>query len=129
MSFGRRIVSFSVENPRLITLVMIASTLVVAAAAILPTVLPAGFSFLNPTVIDTDPENMLSKDEAVRVHHNLMKKEMSLNDIVVVGVVNERHPDGVFNVETHKKAKSEVVVVRVLFADGRGFIYEAQYPL
>jgi hypothetical protein len=50
--------------------------------------------------VDTDPENMLSADEPVRLFHNQMKKEFSLHDVVVLGVVNETHPDGVFNTET-----------------------------
>ncbi len=44
------------------------------------------------------PENMLPADETVRLFHDRMKEVMSLNDMIVVGVVNEaeeRH--GVFN--------------------------------
>ncbi len=50
--------------------------------------------------VDTDPENMLSESEAVRIFHHQMKKEFSLYDVVVVGVVNEKNPDGVFNPAT-----------------------------
>ena len=50
--------------------------------------------------VDTNPENMLAADEPVRVFHNQVKKEFSLHDVVVLGVVNEEHPDGVFNPET-----------------------------
>ncbi len=50
--------------------------------------------------VDTDPENMLPKDAAVRVFHKEMKKEFALFDIVVVGVVNDSNPNGVFNVDT-----------------------------
>lgn len=53
--------------------------------------------------IDTDPENMLSEDEVVRVFHNQIKKEFSLYDMIVLGVVNESHADGVFNPETLRK--------------------------
>ncbi len=49
---------------------------------------------------DTDPENMLSEDEPVRVFHNQVKKRFGLYDFVIVGIVNDKHPDGVFNVET-----------------------------
>jgi len=49
---------------------------------------------------DNDPENMLAEDEAIRVFHNAVKSKYSLYDFVIVGIVNERHPDGVFNVET-----------------------------
>jgi len=47
--------------------------------------------------VDTDPENMLSKDEPVRVFHNQTKEQFALSDIVVVGIVNNKNPDGVFN--------------------------------
>ncbi|HJW76395.1 MAG TPA: MMPL family transporter, partial [Thermoleophilia bacterium] len=65
-----------------------------------PSVWPPAARALNPVRVDTDPENMLSADEPVRVFHNAMKAEFSLYDMVVVGVVNEANPDGVFNVDS-----------------------------
>jgi predicted RND superfamily exporter protein len=47
--------------------------------------------------VDTDPENMLSADEPVRIFHNQTKKRFALSDIVVVGIVNNKDPNGVFN--------------------------------
>ena len=47
--------------------------------------------------VDTDPENMLSQDEPVRSFHNQTKERFSLYDIVVVGIVNDKDPNGVFN--------------------------------
>jgi predicted RND superfamily exporter protein len=47
--------------------------------------------------IDTDPENMLPADQEARVLHNQVKKDFSLYDVIVLGVVNEQDPDGVFN--------------------------------
>ena len=47
--------------------------------------------------IDTDPKNMLSKDEHVRVYHEYMKEEFNLNDMLVVGIYNDK---GVFTPET-----------------------------
>jgi predicted RND superfamily exporter protein len=49
---------------------------------------------------DNDPENMLAADEPVRIFHNTVKQRFGLYDFLVVGVVNEAHPDGVFNVDT-----------------------------
>mgnify|MGYP000004234094 CR=1 FL=1 len=77
-----------------------AITVVVGLLAGLPSAMPTVFSMLTGVRVDTDPENMLSKDEPVRVFHNRMKEVLDLYDIVVVGVVNDSHPDGVFNVET-----------------------------
>ncbi|NCC22691.1 MAG: RND transporter [Alphaproteobacteria bacterium] len=66
----------------------------------LPSLAPKTFAPLHPVTIDTDPENMLDADEPVRVFHNAMKKEFGLWDIVVVGVINENHPQGAFNAKT-----------------------------
>lgn len=49
---------------------------------------------------DNDPENMLSEDEHVRVFHSQVKDKFSLYDFVIVGIVNEEHPDGIFNTNT-----------------------------
>ena len=66
----------------------------------LPTLAPNAVPFLQGLKIDTDPENMLSPDEPVRVYHNDMKAAFNLNDFVVVGIVEPDHPEGVFNVDT-----------------------------
>ena len=64
-------------------------------------VLTAAFVVQFPKVkFDNDPENMLSEDEHVRILHNRVKDLYSLYDFVIVGVVNDRHPDGIFNVDT-----------------------------
>ncbi|MFT6509661.1 MAG: putative RND superfamily exporter protein [Parvibaculaceae bacterium] len=75
-------------------------SLLLLALVALPTLSPTTFPFLNALHIDTDPENMLSETEPVRLFHNEMKKEFGLYDMIVVGVVNETNPQGVFNVET-----------------------------
>ncbi|MDF7798799.1 MMPL family transporter [Pontiellaceae bacterium B1224] len=49
---------------------------------------------------DNDPENMLAEDEYIRVFHNQVKDQYNLYDFVIVGIVNDQHEDGVFNVET-----------------------------
>ncbi|HET6417307.1 MAG TPA: MMPL family transporter [Polyangiales bacterium] len=50
--------------------------------------------------VDTDPENMLSERDPARVFHNQTKEEFALHDLIVVGVVNEVEPAGVFNPES-----------------------------
>jgi len=64
---------------------------------VLPSVWTTSFPALNPLSIDTDPENMLAAEEPVRVFHNQQKADFSLYDMVVVGVVNQSHAQGVFN--------------------------------
>lgn len=74
--------------------------------------------------IDTDPENMLSEKEFVRVFHHNVKKEFAIHDFIVLGIVNEENPEGVFNVETLNKIyeitekikKIDGVVARELIA-------------
>jgi predicted RND superfamily exporter protein len=78
---------FSLKRPWLVVLF-----------ALLATVL---FAWQFPKVtFDNDPENMLAEDEHVRVFHHQVKEKYSLYDFVVVGIVNEANPDGVFNVAT-----------------------------
>ncbi|MGI9344560.1 MAG: efflux RND transporter permease subunit [Gammaproteobacteria bacterium] len=48
--------------------------------------------------IDTDPENMLPPEQADRVFHNLVEERFTLHDAIVVGIVNDDHPDGIYNV-------------------------------
>ncbi len=69
---------------------------------VLLVVLITGFSAWQfPKVkFDNDPENMLSPDEPIRIFHNQTKAKFALYDMVIAGVVNTNHPDGVFNMET-----------------------------
>ena len=76
----RKLIEFSVEHYKFVTIMMIVLALL-------------GLSQFPKMKIDTDPENMLSEHEAVRIFHNQVKKEFSLHDVVVLGVVNETHPD------------------------------------
>jgi len=48
--------------------------------------------------IDTDPENMLPAGQSDRVFHNAVEKQFTYHDAIVVGVVNETHPNGIYNV-------------------------------
>ena len=84
MDFKQKITEFSIEHYRLVTIIMVLITLILGA--------------MIPLIkVDTDPENMLSEDEPVRVFHTQTKKRFALSDIVVVGVVNNKDPNGVFN--------------------------------
>lgn len=47
--------------------------------------------------IDTDPENMLPTEQADRAIHDRIKKQFNLYDLIVVGIVNNSDPKGVFN--------------------------------
>lgn len=103
MDVSSSLVRFSIDRPKLIAWLMVSVSAFLLLLAVLPTLWPRTFSALHPLKVDTDPENMLSKHEAVRVFHHQMKQELSIYDMVVLGVVNEKHPEGVFNPESLKK--------------------------
>jgi len=96
----RRFMDACIRHPRSTAWVMAGSTALLLLLAALPTVAPKAFPFLHGAKIDTDPENMLSEREPVRVFHRDMKKEFALYDMLVVGVVNDQAPDYVFNPAT-----------------------------
>ncbi|MHC4727778.1 MAG: efflux RND transporter permease subunit, partial [Planctomycetota bacterium] len=84
MSSIQSITNISIKHYRAVTIVMVTFTVILGA--------------LIPLIkVDTDPENMLSADEPVRVFHDHTKKQFALSDIVVVGIVNNKDPNGVFN--------------------------------
>ena len=47
-------------------------------------------------VVDTDPENMLPADQGARVLHDAVKRDFTLYDMLIVGIVDETDADGVF---------------------------------
>jgi predicted RND superfamily exporter protein len=84
MEFKHKVTELSLQHYKLITAIMVVFTL--------------GLGALIPLIkVDTDPENMLSADEPVRVFHDQTKERFNLSDIVVLGVVNNKDPNGVFN--------------------------------
>jgi hypothetical protein len=110
-----------VAHYRAIITVTVAVTAIIALLAALPTVVPL---LGGPTLgglaeirVDTDPENMLSPSEPVRVYHNEMKQALSLYDMVVVGVVNDSDPNGVFNPSSLKKVSELTAFARKLRGD------------
>lgn len=96
----RKLMDACVKRPAATTWIMAAFTAGLALVAALPTAAPKAFPFLHGAKIDTDPENMLSPHEPARVFYRDMKAEFSLYDMLVVGVVNDRAPDYVFNPAT-----------------------------
>lgn len=81
---------FSVKHYKLVTAIMVIATVFLGA-------------FIPLIKIDTDPENMLSEDEPVRVFHDQVKKDFVIRDMVVVGIVNNEHPEGVFNPDSLRR--------------------------
>lgn len=84
---GDTVSRLATERPRTVYFVVLVATLVTAA-------LMAGIR------IDTDPENMLPVDQADRVFHNRVEDRFALHDAIVLGIVNDVHPNGIYNVES-----------------------------
>ncbi|MCP4256397.1 MAG: MMPL family transporter [Planctomycetes bacterium] len=84
MDLKQIIATYSIEHYKRITVIMVLFTLLLGA-------------FIPLIKVDTDPENMLSADEPVRIFHDHTKEQFALSDIVVVGIVNNKDPNGVFN--------------------------------
>ncbi|MFQ5444981.1 MAG: RND family transporter, partial [Nitrospinales bacterium] len=93
---------------------------IIILLVILPSLKPEVFPYLKSLNIDTDPENMLDASEPVRLFHNKMKREFSLHDIVVVGVINNDHPQGVFNVKTLTDIHELVGIAKTLVWNEKG---------
>jgi len=90
MDLKLKITDYSLRHYKLVAAVMLIVTL--ALGALIPKI-----------KVDTDPENMLSEDEAVRLFHNDVKKRFTMYDMVVLGIVNEKDPNGVFNPSSLQK--------------------------
>ncbi len=63
--------------------------------------------------IDTDPENMLSKDAPARVFHNQTKTDFFMQDMIVVGLVSKTN---IFTPQTLKAI--ETLTTKILTIDG-----------
>ncbi|KMY66227.1 RND transporter [Desulfocarbo indianensis] len=81
------LINFSIKHYKVATWMMVVFTAAMCA-------------FFPMVEVDTDPENMLPRDDPKRIFHNETKKNFALSETVVVGVVNEHDPDGVFNPAT-----------------------------
>jgi predicted RND superfamily exporter protein len=89
MRIKKSITDISIKYPKSIISFFVVITLILT-------------TFIPRIEIDTDPENMLSEESFVRKFHDYAKKEFLLNDMIVVGIVNENRENGVFNPTTLK---------------------------
>ena len=80
----RAIISLAIHRPRMVY--VITALLVLVFGAQLPRI-----------HIDTDPENMLPATQADRVFNDRVEQQFTLHDAIVVGIVNEVNPQGIFN--------------------------------
>ncbi len=104
MKLSQRMIVASIRHPKAIVWSMVLLTIVLGVLMV-------------RVRVDTDPENMLSEKEAVRIFHHQVKKEFSLHDIIVLGVVNEKDADGVFNPQTLSRVHELTEFIRTLTWD------------
>jgi predicted RND superfamily exporter protein len=119
-SIVQALIRRSLDHPRSVVGLMLGFTFIVAVLAALPNFWAPAAKFLPTIAVDTDPENMLAADEPVRLFHDEKKKQFNLYDMVVVGVVNDEHPDGVFNVETLQRVFELTRYARTLNGEAIG---------
>jgi len=81
------VIRLATGRPRLVYAIVLILTLITGA-------------LISRIQIDTDPENMLSADQADRVFHNAVEDRFTLHDAIVVGIVNNSHPDGIYNAQS-----------------------------
>lgn len=103
MTLHERLVGLAVGRPRAVMALTL--LLVIGLGSQLPRVR-----------IDTDPENMLPADQGARVQHDEVKRDFTLYDMLVVGVVDESSSDGVFTPST--LAHVHELTQRILEMDG-----------
>ncbi|MGL1934955.1 MAG: MMPL family transporter [Fibrobacterales bacterium] len=97
------VIDFSIQKPKAVTGIMLLLTTILLLLAALPSIAPETFPGLNALKVDTDPENMLPDSEPARLFHKQMNNEFNLNEFVGIGVVNETHPNGIYNKNTLAK--------------------------
>ena len=85
MQIKRNIIQFSISRPGLTAFLMVAVTVL---AALLPG---------DRIGVDTSPLNILPADNPARLFQQQIQKEFGLHDRVMIGVINTKDKDGVFN--------------------------------
>ncbi len=79
----QHLINFAFQQPKRVFLLMLVA--VIIFAAMMPKI-----------IIDTDPENMLPSDQEDRVFHEVVKHKFGINDLIVVGMINEG-VQGIYN--------------------------------
>lgn len=119
MKLATWVADVSVKRRKLVVGVTLLLTGAVALAAALPSIWPDRFPSMNGVRVDTDPENMLPDDEPARVFHDATRERFQLHDIVVVGVVDEENPQGVFHPEALRHVHDLAAYAKTLRWEGK----------
>jgi len=95
-----RLPSSAINMPRFFIWFPVVVSMLMVMAVLVPTLSPTVAQYLHPLTVDSDPENMLLFDEPARVVHRQKKGTFEIYDLLVVGVVNDKNKNGVFNPDT-----------------------------
>lgn len=90
----------ALKSPKLFIWMPVIIMLVMLTLVAIPTLTGKLNNVLSPLMVDTDPESMLLYDNPVRVTHREQKKKFAIYDLMVVGVTNNSHPNGVYNTQS-----------------------------
>lgn len=90
----------AIKAPRFYIWFPVFFMLAILTLVAIPTLSGKLTNILHPLTVDTDPESMLLYDNPVRVTHREQKKKFAIYDLVVVGITNTTHENGVFNAKT-----------------------------
>ena len=93
------VVGLSMDRPRLVLLLTVLITVVLAAAIV------------SRVDVDTDPENMLPGDDAVRVLNRSIESDFGARNMIVLGIVDD---DGVLTSETLAKTSQLIDEIKAL---------------
>jgi len=90
----------AINSPKLYLWLPVLVMLLVGTLVAIPTLTGKLSSVFSPLTVDTDPESMLLYDNPVRKIHREQKKKFVIYDLMVVGITNKTHANGVFNQKT-----------------------------
>jgi len=97
-----KISEIAITKPKVFMYLTLALTFIIIGLTVTPSVSKDMAKYLHPISVDVDPENMLDAEDPERIFNKNLKEKFSLYDLVIVGVVNKSHKNGVFNVESLK---------------------------
>jgi predicted RND superfamily exporter protein len=90
----------SLKSPKRFLYTPIVAMVFILSLVILPLVSTDAAKYLNTLQIDVDPQHTLPKNEPNRLYDVAQKEKFLLYDLLVVGVRNNTHTNGVFNVKS-----------------------------
>ncbi len=95
-----RLSNVAIKSPKISIWIPVIVMFVAITIVAISTLTGMWSSVVSPLTIDTDPESMLVYDNPVRVTHREQKEKFAIYDLLVVGISNNTHTNGVYNPKT-----------------------------